>query len=283
MIWFPLALTAALRATVNAPWKEIMDHQSITELYAVWAERPGEIVSYLKSWSCEQTPFIKAAKKAGLYDALLNLLPPTPAKPSGCKSFVQVGKHTYCDPKNASSSEIVLKPLPGEILLGVNPTAILYVEPGCSQAHELVGLLDSFIIRPIVKHTAKQAHLTGYGVDYEIRDSRVTHPKIKLEGFVKQPALSTNSTINDPGKPIALISDVGLKIASLLQDSDDPFTLLKTITMNFPLLAQSISAVESFEPASTELKALKKLIPAGFDQVSINGLTARPDALNLFR
>lgn len=217
----------------------------------------------------------------------------------GCEAWVLSGSHQYCDAALESAREATLddantRTLPFDRVLGTGPAAVLYADvtsPSFGPFH--VSLVEkarrneiSYRVRyrRATGSDAGDGHLpvSGYGVelalkktDYIVIDDRET---AEGEGVKQDPGsqavLGDEEEVADL-KPLskAELALLGLKTASLVMESDEPFETLIKFTQDFPKYSAWMAARDVSPEFIEEQRANRGgLVPSGVNVLWMNGV-----------
>lgn len=181
--------------------------------------------------------------------------------------------------------------LPFDRVLGSGPEAVLYADvtkPEFGAFHTtLSGLAEKGEVsyrlryRPEPREELPRLPISGYGVelqlkrtDYIVIDDREAGSKAETE----EPASSEVDLDADDDvadlKPLSSseLSALGVKAASFIMESEDPFISLLKLTQDFPKYSSSIAAHNESETFLAEHYFNRGSIPAGMNLLWMNGV-----------
>lgn len=123
--------------------------------------------------------------------------------------------------------------------------------------------------------------VSGYGVelalkrtDYIVIDDRDSQRDAGLQSDGRQAVLDSDEDFADL-KPLSTseLASLGLKTASFIMQSDDPFDTLLRLTRDFPKFSSSIAAHDVHEAFLGEHQANRRLfVPSGMNALWMNGV-----------
>lgn len=217
----------------------------------------------------------------------------------GCEAWVLSDSHQYCDaalesPRKATLDNANTRALPFDRVLGAGPAAVLYADvtsPSFGPFHaSLVEKARRKEISYRVRYRratgsdAGDNHLpvSGYGVelalkktDYIVIDDREAAEKEGVkQDLGSQVVLGEEDEVADL-KPLskAELALVGLKAASLVMESDEPFETLIKFTQDFPKYSAWVAAHDASPEFIEEQRANRGgLVPSGMNVLWMNGV-----------
>ncbi|EFQ30467.1 UDP-glucose:Glycoprotein Glucosyltransferase [Colletotrichum graminicola] len=214
----------------------------------------------------------------------------------GCEAWVELGGKQYCaptldTPKEPESALDGSKVLPFDRVLGSGGEAILYADPASSAFGPFHSTLAEKARKGEIEYRLRYTKpagiyeeplpVSGYGVelalkrtDYIVIDDREAQSddsqKIANAGEV----LDAAEDVADL-KPLAKseLQELGLKAASFIMQSQDPFETLLRLTQDFPKFSTSIAAhnVSTNFLAEHQLNR-QQLVPSGMNVLWMNGV-----------
>jgi UDP-glucose:glycoprotein glucosyltransferase len=182
------------------------------------------------------------------------------------------------------------------------PVATLYADitdPDFHSAHKILTKLANegelaYRVRykPSISHTQRLLALSGYGVqlalkrtDYIVIDDREDGKQAKLEGGSQSSDAGLETEEIDDVKPLSTseLSRLGLKAASFILKSVDPFDALQTLSRDFPKHSSSISAHEVSDDFLQEHTTNREMyLPSGHNAFWVNGVELDDRQINAF-
>ncbi|KAF5002196.1 hypothetical protein FDECE_10687 [Fusarium decemcellulare] len=212
-----------------------------------------------------------------------------------CQVWALVDNKKYCSPTldTAEDGELSSKQtnlLPFDRILGIGKDAVLYADPTSSSFgpfHEALSRAAkqgdlSYRLRYRRSTTLHNIHLpvSGYGVelalkrtDYIVIDDREASQDTQQKP-VSDLVLDEEEEVADL-KPLSTseLASLGLKTASFILKSENPFEALVKSTQDFPKFSTSIAAHEiSKEFAEEQQKNVAAGVPSGINFLWMNGV-----------
>ncbi|KAL8779909.1 MAG: hypothetical protein Q9213_006731, partial [Squamulea squamosa] len=236
------------------------------------------------------------------------------AQDAACPVWVHFDGKQYCSPaldraqqdmENLKSLEL----LPFDRILGdgtghTGHPSILYADitsPLFGQFHQTVSSTarngqTSYRIRyrPAISSTAQPLAMKGYGVeltlkrtDYIVIDDRGDDAK---DGASEDSAPESEEVVLGAEeladlKPLSSseIRGLGLKTASFVMGSDDPFNTLITVSQDFPKHSSAITKRNVSEALLLEHRSNREvLLPAGYNVIWMNGMQVEARQMDAF-
>ncbi|KAK7918413.1 UDP-glucose:Glycoprotein Glucosyltransferase [Apiospora marii] len=211
-----------------------------------------------------------------------------------CDDWVLMDGKRYCSPSlvDADSpidAEAQVRSLPFDRTLGKGPSVVLYADitkPNFGPFH--VKLADmarkgeiSYRLRYRVgdRKDAEPLPVNGYGVELQLkRTDYIVIDDREAESHVAKPAaselvLDAEEEVADL-KPLSSseLSSLGVKAASFIMQSEDPFQALLKLTQDFPKYSTSIAAHNEFKAFLTEHYMNRGSMPSGMNVLWMNGV-----------
>ncbi|KAK6213063.1 udp-glucose:glycoprotein glucosyltransferase [Colletotrichum tabaci] len=214
--------------------------------------------------------------------------------PDGCEVWAELRGKQYCTPALDTPKESSLdgaKVLPFDRVLGSGSETILYADPTSSAFgpfhSTLVQKARSGEIEYRLRYTKRAGSyeealpVSGYGVelalkrtDYIVIDDREAHHDESQKVVNAEEVLDAAGEVADL-KPLAKseVQELGLKAASFVMQSQNPFEALLRLTQDFPKFSTSIAAhnVSSDFLAEHQLNR-QQLVPSGMNVLWMNGV-----------
>lgn len=214
--------------------------------------------------------------------------------PDGCEVWAELRGKQYCTPALDTPKESSLdgaKVLPFDRVLGSGSETILYADPTSSAFgpfhSTLVQKARSGEIEYRLRYTKRAGSyeealpVSGYGVelalkrtDYIVIDDREAHHDESQKVVNAEEVLDAAGEVADL-KPLAKseLQELGLKAASFVMQSQNPFEALLRLTQDFPKFSTSIAAhnVSSDFLAEHQLNR-QQLVPSGMNVLWMNGV-----------
>ena len=231
------------------------------------------------------------------------------AQDAACPVWVYLDGQQFCSPaldraqQPVSISEIE-EDLPFDRVLGTSsegPASILYADithPLFGQFHSVVSQTarqgkSTYRVRyrPSNRASRRPLHVSGYGVelvlkrtDYIVIDDR----DAQTSEDASQDQLSLESAQLDELmdlKPLTTseVVRLGLKAASFIASSPDPFSTLLQVTSDFPRYSSLLASVNASNDFVLEHKANReRFLPSGYNVFWINGVQIEPRQINAY-
>ena len=244
------------------------------------------------------------------------------AQEAACPVWVHFDGKQYCSPAlDRAQQDIgpIKNPqgLPFDRIMGQSQTdegqSVLYADitsPVFAQFHQAVSTTakagsTSYRIRyrPPFQHSRKPLPVNGYGVelalkrtDYIVIDDRSSEGEeseassnaINPDNQEAQPEdeilSSMDEEISDL-KPLTAkeLSELGLKAASFIMDSDDPFGTLVKVSQDFPKFSHALSKRNASTELISEHKANREaFLPSGYNVIWMNGQQVQSREMDAF-
>ncbi|KAL8758877.1 MAG: hypothetical protein Q9199_001166 [Rusavskia elegans] len=237
------------------------------------------------------------------------------AQDAACPVWVHFDGKQYCSPALDRAQQDMdnlksLEVLPFDRVLGDGTgqsghSSILYADvasPLFGQFHQTVSTTarngqTSYRIRyrPTSSSTTRPLAMKGYGVelalkrtDYIVIDDRGDDPKDETLG-VPAPELGGEVVLETEEladlKPLSSseLRGLGLKTASFVMDSDDPFGTLIKVSQDFPKHSSAITKRNFSESLLLEHRNNREvLLPAGYNVVWMNGMQVEARQMDAF-
>ncbi|KAF7562136.1 hypothetical protein G7046_g2010 [Stylonectria norvegica] len=213
-----------------------------------------------------------------------------------CLDFVLFEGQRYCTPalnsiKKNGKPILQVKTLPFDRVLGSGKDAVLYADPLSSSFgpfhHALVKSARrgeiSYRLRYRRSSQAPDTPLSvsGYGVelalkrtDYIVIDDREADGDVKKHVEISDSVLDDDEEVADL-KPLSTseLTSLGMKTASFIMQSQNPFETLLKSTQDFPKFSASIASYEVSEDFADELDQNRALlVPSGINFLWMNGV-----------
>lgn len=213
----------------------------------------------------------------------------------GCLDWVLLGGQQYCDTSlDRPLSQVdgrQDRQLPFDIVLGVGPGSVLYTDILSSKFGQFHKILSekarngegSYRIRHRVSSSVGHEALpiSGYGVelalkrtDYIVIDDREADADTPQKPISSEVNLDDEEEVADL-KPLSTseLSELGLKAASFIVQSENPFETLLKLTQDFPKYSTSIAAHNVSADFKKEHQANRQaLVPSGMNVLWMNGV-----------
>ncbi|KAL8722657.1 MAG: hypothetical protein Q9225_000889 [Loekoesia sp. 1 TL-2023] len=236
------------------------------------------------------------------------------AQDAACPVWVHFDGKQYCSPaldraqqdvENLRCLEIlpfdrVLNEAPGQ----ANPPSILYADitsPLFGQFHQTISSTarngqTSYRIRyrPAALSTGQPLVMNGYGVelalkrtDYIVIDDRGDGkkeevPEISSSG-PEEIVLATEELADLKPLSSSELRGLGLKTASFVMSSDDPFDTLIKVSQDFPKYSSAITKRNTSVELITEHRNNREIIlPAGYNVIWMNGMQVEARQMDAF-
>ncbi|OAA49491.1 UDP-glucose:glycoprotein glucosyltransferase precursor [Metarhizium rileyi] len=213
----------------------------------------------------------------------------------GCDTWILLDNKQYCTPNldTEPSPELNLttnKLLPFDRTLGVGRNAILYTDPtseefaeyhqSLSKAARALKISYRIRYRRSKSYSDRPLPISGYGVelalkktDYIVMDDRQSSQSMNQKIMDQASVLDGTEDMADL-KPLSTseLSTIGMKAASFVQESKNPFDTLVKITQDFPRFASSLASQtisKSFAAGYKQNQA--QMVRGGINFLWING------------
>ncbi|KAL8735600.1 MAG: hypothetical protein Q9166_000769 [cf. Caloplaca sp. 2 TL-2023] len=233
------------------------------------------------------------------------------AQDAACPVWVHFDGKQYCSPaldraqqgvENLKNPEV----LPFDRILGdaTGPPSVVYADitsPLFGQFHQIISNTarsgqTSYRVRyrPAPSSTARPLTLKGYGVelalkrtDYIVIDDRGDDAKDEVPDT---PGFESGEVVLEVGeladlKPLSAseLRGLGLKTASFVMASDDPFDTLIKVSQDFPKHSSAITKRNVSEALLAEHRNNREvLLPAGYNVVWMNGMQVEARQMDAF-
>ncbi|KAL9019467.1 MAG: hypothetical protein Q9185_003258 [Variospora sp. 1 TL-2023] len=236
------------------------------------------------------------------------------AQDAACPVWVHFDGKQYCSPALERAQQNVdgLKDpehLPFDRILGESvakstPPSILYADvtsPLFGQFHQTISSTarngqTSYRVRyrPTPSTTGRPLSMNGYGVELSLK--RTDYIVIDDRGDDKIEEEAVTATSESEGvmleteeladlKPLSTseLRDLGLKTASFVMTSDDPFDTLIKISQDFPKHSSAITQRNVSKDLLTEHRLNREmLLPAGYNVIWMNGMQVEARQMDAF-
>ncbi|TDZ19683.1 UDP-glucose:glycoprotein glucosyltransferase [Colletotrichum orbiculare MAFF 240422] len=211
-----------------------------------------------------------------------------------CEVWAELGGKQYCTPSLDAGKDTKLseaKALPFDRTLGSGNEAVLYADPTSSS----FGAFHSALAQK-ARHGEFEYRLrytkpansykeplpvSGYGVelalkrtDYIVIDDREAHSDDSQKTVTSEGVLDAEEEVADL-KPLSKseLELLGLKAASFIMQSQNPFEALVRLSQDFPKFSTSIAAHDVSENFLTEHQQNRQqLVPSGMNVLWMNGV-----------
>ncbi|KAL8706222.1 MAG: hypothetical protein Q9201_000728 [Fulgogasparrea decipioides] len=227
------------------------------------------------------------------------------AQDAACPVWVHFGGKQYCSPAlDRAQQDVKESKILGEAT-GDNPPSILYADitsPLFGQFHQTISKTarngqTSYRVRyrPGVSSAKRPLAMNGYGVELTLK--RTDYIVIDDRGVDTSEQVPDSSTSTSDEvvldeteeladlKPLASseLRGLGLKTASFVMGSDDPFGTLIKISQDFPKHSSAITKCNVSVPLLTEHRHNREvLLPAGYNVVWMNGMQVEARQMDAF-
>ncbi|KAM0324560.1 hypothetical protein ACHAQA_007945 [Verticillium albo-atrum] len=211
-----------------------------------------------------------------------------------CDLWIQSAGQQFCSPSLDNFETTVsgtIKSLPFDRVLGTGADAVLYADPASSSFGPFHSVLAerarngeiTYRLRYRRASGASQEPLpvNGYGVelalkrtDYIVIDDREAQNDDSQKTIATEVVLDEEEEVADL-KPLSTseLSSLGLKAASFIMQSQDPWDSLLKLTQDFPKFSSSLATHEVSEDFVTEHeKNRAEMAPSGLNAVWMNGV-----------
>ncbi|KAJ0317552.1 hypothetical protein COL5a_011120 [Colletotrichum fioriniae] len=212
----------------------------------------------------------------------------------GCQVWAEQGGKQYCTPSLDTAKDSTLdgaKVLPFDRVLGSGKEAILYADPtspSFGSFHIALaqkarnGELEYRLryTKPAGKYE-EPLPVSGYGVelalkrtDYIVIDDREAHQDDSQKAVKTEEVLDAAEEVADL-KPLSKseVQELGLKAASFVMQSQNPFETLLKLSQDFPKFSTSIAAHNvSAEFLAEHQLNRQQLVPSGMNVLWMNGV-----------
>ncbi|KAF6821409.1 UDP-glucose:glycoprotein glucosyltransferase [Colletotrichum musicola] len=212
----------------------------------------------------------------------------------GCEVWAEFGGKQYCTPSLDTPKETKLmeaKALLFDRTLGSGKEAVLYADPTSPAFGAFHNALaqkarDGEVeyrlryTKPADSYT-EALPVSGYGVelalkrtDYIVIDDRESHGDASQKTTTSEEVLDAEEEVADL-KPLAKseLEQLGLKAASFIMQSQNPFEALLRLTQDFPKFSTSIAAHDVSEDFLAEHQQNRQhLVPSGMNVLWMNGI-----------
>ncbi|KAM5363345.1 hypothetical protein ACJZ2D_012086 [Fusarium nematophilum] len=220
----------------------------------------------------------------------------TESEADKCQDWVLVDSNKYCSPTldvvaDSDLSSKQLNVLPFDRVLGIGKEAVLYADPtspSFGPFHEALSKAAkhgdlSYRLRYRRSGNAPDGPLpvSGYGVelalkrtDYIVIDDREAGQSSEQKPLAADVVLDEEEEVADL-KPLSTseLASLGLKTASFILKSENPFETLVKSTQDFPRFSTSIAAHEiSKEFTEEQQKNVAAGVPSGINFLWMNGV-----------
>ncbi|KAH6652055.1 UDP-glucose:glycoprotein glucosyltransferase [Truncatella angustata] len=214
-----------------------------------------------------------------------------------CADWILLGGRQYCSASLSHAEGTIdgqsqTRMLPFDRALGRGPEAVLYADltkPGFGSFHTALSDMArkgevSYRLRyrPDQRELLEKLPVNGYGVelqlkrtDYIVIDDREGDSKAEASGSTKlEVNLDAEDEVADL-KPLASseLSALGVKAASFIMESDDPFDSLLKLTQDFPKYSASFAAHNESQDFLREHYFNRgQMVPQGMNVLWMNGV-----------
>ncbi|KAL9586116.1 MAG: hypothetical protein Q9212_001097 [Teloschistes hypoglaucus] len=236
------------------------------------------------------------------------------AQDAACPVWVHFDGKQYCSPALDRAQQDVdnarnLEVLPFDRVLGGpadngTPSSILYADitsPMFGQFHQTISKTardgeTSYRIRyrPATTATGRPLVINGYGVelalkrtDYIVIDDRGDESKEEAPQMsspeAEQVVLEAEELADLKPLSTSELRDLGLKTASFVMSSEDPFDTLIKVSQDFPKHSSAITKRNASDPLLVEHRHNREVIlPAGYNVVWMNGMQVEARQMDAF-
>ena len=244
------------------------------------------------------------------------------AQDAACPVWVHFDGKQYCSPALDRSQQDVgtiknPEPLPFDRILGENTKldaapSILYADimsPLFAQFHQTISSTarsgdTTYRIRyrPAMSESRRPLAVSGYGVelalkrtDYIVIDDRNADPESKedvgvseevvLMGELEEATLQLLDEEITDLKPLTAkeLSGLGLKTASFIMASDNPFETLIKVSQDFPKHSSAIAKRNVSQELYSEHRSNREaFLPSGYNVIWMNGQQVQSRAMDAF-
>ncbi|KAI9884929.1 MAG: RNA polymerase I enhancer binding protein [Watsoniomyces obsoletus] len=220
----------------------------------------------------------------------------SPSAGDNCTTWVHFHGHRYCSPTlHEPHSRVPNSPKDLQLDRVLNPgkgvpSSVLYadiLDPGFAHFHKILSKSaregkTSYRVRytPSKAAASRPLSISGYGVelalkrtDYIVIDDRDAQPSSELPG-----ASEGEKPDRTDLRPLSKsdVAQLGLKTASFILESSDPFGSLVDVVQDFPLHSSTIASSDVSEAVLETLRRNQnkqdKSLPPGYDAFWINGV-----------
>ncbi|KAK6852182.1 UDP-glucose:Glycoprotein Glucosyltransferase [Apiospora arundinis] len=211
-----------------------------------------------------------------------------------CDDWVLMDGKQYCSPTLAQAESTIdgdaqLRSLPFDRLLGKGPSVVLYADittPNFGPFHtKLAGMARKGEIsyrlryRSAGRKDTEPLPVNGYGVelqlkrtDYIVIDDRKAESQAD-KSTASELVLDAEEEVTDL-KPLSSseLSSLGVKAASFIMQSEDPFQTLLKLTQDFPKYSTSIASHNESADFLAEHYMNRGQLPTGMNVLWMNGV-----------
>ncbi|KAF2152705.1 glycosyltransferase family 24 protein [Myriangium duriaei CBS 260.36] len=240
----------------------------------------------------------------------------TTAKPAGhtvddCETWLLFDDKQYCTPdlssptSTAADGQRSLRGLPFDRIIGKSdnsPPSVLYADitsPSFRNFHKTISRTaksgkSSYRVRYKPSASAQPSPLviSGYGVELALKrtDYIVIDDRAAAEGEEKKGKQAKTAVLEDDDevadlKPLSSseLSQLGLKAATFVMNSEDKFATLLKLARDFPKHSSAIAAGEVSEELKTEMRHnAMAFLPPGYNALWVNGIQMFDRDLDVF-
>lgn len=217
-----------------------------------------------------------------------------PGARDGCKIWAELEGKQYCAPSLDTPKDSNFggaKALPFDRVLGSGNGAVLYADPTSSAFGAFHSTLAKQARNGEIEYRLRYTKpagsyeeplpVSGYGVelalkrtDYIVIDDREAHSDDSQKTVTSEEVLDAEEEVADL-KPLAKseLHELGLKAASFVMQSQNPFEALLRLTQDFPKFSTSIAAHNvSTDFLAEHQQNRQQLVPSGMNVLWMNGI-----------